>query len=217
MGATVEIVARAQVLVGHCTDAGHDAHVEHHHDGVGDFHTHLGQRRTGRAHEVGDDIKRAAFHAAGENAVELGIHLGGSGPVVGGAYFILARGADEGEVFHTGNVVRIGPSVVAAGKFFLVELNEDAVFDREIVKVGFFRLGAIDPENLVGLGQFRRGADEFEDGLIGGLCGAEVHMFFVFARETLVGERAVDYAFFALFSPRMAKMSGSLQFDQTAF
>ena len=180
VGAAVEIIALAEVLVSDRADARHDAHVEHNHDGVGHLHAHLGERRTRRAHEVGNHIQRAPLHAASQETLELGIHLLGSGPVIGGADFLLARRADKSELLNACDVVRVGASVVAARQLLLVELHEDSILHGEIVEVFFFRLGAIDPENLVGRGQFRRGTDEVEDGLIGGLCGAEFHMFFGF-------------------------------------
>ena len=57
------------------------------------------------------------------------IHLLGGRPVVGGAGFLLGFRADVGALLDAGDVVGIGAVVIAARKFFLVQLDEDAPSD----------------------------------------------------------------------------------------
>ena len=58
--AAIEIVAVAELLVGDLAHARHDAHAQHDVDGIGQFDADLGERRTGRPHEIRNDIHRAA-------------------------------------------------------------------------------------------------------------------------------------------------------------
>ena len=154
------------MAVGDLADAGHDAHIQDNHDGVGDLDPDLCQRGTRRAHEIRNHIQRAALHAAGQQAIELRMHLRRSRPVVGRADFLAGRSADEGQLLDAGNVVGIGPAIIAARKLFLVELHEHAVRDGFPVQKRFFGFRSVDPKDLVGFRQFGDLGGEVENGLV---------------------------------------------------
>ena len=81
------------------------------------------------------------------------MHLIGVHPVIGGACVFFFLGADEGSVFHAGNVVGVGPVIQAARELLFIELDHLAGGD------GFFSQGvelffaAVDPDNLVRLAE----------------------------------------------------------------
>src|SRR5579871_239185 len=64
-------------------------------------------------------------------------------------------GADEGAFLHARDVIRIGAMVVAAGKFLLVELDQDARIDRLLREAFLFCLTAVAPVDLVRLTELR--------------------------------------------------------------
>ena len=146
--------------------AGHDAHVEHHVDGVGQLNAVLGKGGTHDAHGVGDDVHGAALHCAGVQLVKLGVHLLGVHPVVGGAGVLLLAAADEGAVLHTGHVVDGGAVQIAAGQLLLVELLDLAGRAGLGPQGVDLLLGAVNPDDLVGLGHFGHLVDPGQDGLV---------------------------------------------------
>ena len=101
---------------------GHDGHVEHHIDGVGQLDAVLGEGGAHHAHGVGDHIHGAALHGAGVKLFQLGVHLLGVHPVVGGAGVLLLFAADEGAVLHPGHVVYRCAVEVAAWELLLIQL-----------------------------------------------------------------------------------------------
>ena len=95
--------------------AGHDPHVRDDVGAVGDLDADLAERRADRAHQVRDDVHRAALHRArGRAAPILCLRLGRapsscwSGPASS-----LRVGADEGEVLGAGDVAGVAPVQVA--------------------------------------------------------------------------------------------------------
>ena len=60
-------------------------------------------------------------------AVQFGVGLGRVGPMIGRAGFLFRRGADESELLDPRDIVRIGAVQVTAGRFFLVELDQDVL------------------------------------------------------------------------------------------
>jgi hypothetical protein len=66
-------------------------------------------------------------------------------PVVGRAGIFLGKTADEGSVFHTGNVNGIGPGQVAVGTFLRVELSECSTLDEKFAEAVILLLGAVAP------------------------------------------------------------------------
>ncbi len=133
------------------TDSGDDVHVADDIDGVGDFQAVLCERGTDFAHAVRDDIHGLALVAATDDVVEGLVALIGIHPVVQRAGLFLGGGADEGSVFNTSDIVRVGSVEVAVGKFLLVEFDELAGGDSLVLEGLDLLLGPVDPDNFVRL------------------------------------------------------------------
>ena len=95
------------------TDASHDVHVGDHVGRVRDLDGELGAGGLDGAHGEGDDEHGAAGHAALVELGQLGLHLLGSAPVVGGAGILLVLRADEGPALHASNVAGVRARQVA--------------------------------------------------------------------------------------------------------
>ena len=99
------VVAVAQRFPHLVADAGHDGHVQHDIDGVGQLNANLGEVGADRAHGIRDDIHRAALVAAAGDVIEHLVSLFGVHPVVRRAGVLFLAGADEGAVLHAGHIV----------------------------------------------------------------------------------------------------------------
>ncbi len=119
-----EVGRIADVPQRHLAHARHDAHVQHHVTAVCNLHAHLRIRRSRDSHQERDDEHRPSLHGAPEQRSEPLVSLLRVHPVVGGAGVSPVDGADEGEVFGSGDVVRSAAVQVAAGHLRLVELNQ---------------------------------------------------------------------------------------------
>ncbi len=157
----------------HLPHAGHDPHAQDNVDGIGDLKPDLGQRRPGRPHDVGNDEEGSTPHRALEHLVQPGVGLARVGPVVGRAGFLLCRGADESELFHPGDVVRMGAVQVGPRFFLLVKLEQGALEAGLSQEVIVFLLRAVAPENVVGIGQGLHLVHPVEDFLEGELFVAD--------------------------------------------
>ena len=104
--------------------AGHDQHVEHDVDRVGQLNAVLGERAADNAHRVGDDVHRLAGVGVAEERGELVVALLRGHPVVRGAGVLLLRGADEGAVLYTRDVIDGGSVQIAARQLLLIELEK---------------------------------------------------------------------------------------------
>ena len=158
----------AQLVKDGLAHPGHDGHVQHHIDGVGELNAVLGKGGTHHAHAVGDHIHGAALHGAVVELAELGVHLLRVHPVVGGAGVLLLLAADEGAALHPGHVRGVRPVEVATGQLLLVQLGDlagGAGFLPQSLQLG---LAAVDPDDLVRLGQGNLFVDPVKDVLI--LC-----------------------------------------------
>ena len=134
-------------------DAGHDAGVDHGVGGVGELDADLRHGRTDGAHRERHDVHGASAHAAAEDLLQLAVHLVRLDPVVGGAGVVARERADEGAVFHPGDVVGRGAGVKAAWPLLVIEWEEGAGFDQPIAQPVVFGLGAVDPVDGCGLGE----------------------------------------------------------------
>ena len=130
MNSAVEVVGVAKLLERGRAHPRHDSHVQHDVDAVGELDADLRERRAERAHHVRHHVHRAPAHRAVEPSAQLGVSLGGLGPVVGGAGVDFVRRADEGQLLGARDVVGIRAMQVAAGPFVLVELDENSRGDR---------------------------------------------------------------------------------------
>ena len=110
-------------------DAGHDVHVEHDVNGVGQFKAVFGERRADDGHGVRDDVHGAALIGAVGQSVHSFVHFLGLYPVVRGACVLFLFTADERAVLHARHVVGVGAVQVASRELVRVELDEDALLD----------------------------------------------------------------------------------------
>jgi hypothetical protein len=86
--------------------------------------------------------------------------------------FFFAGGADESALLHARHVVGIGAGVIAAGPFFLIELDENALGTGFVGERFLFRFGAVAPVNPGRPGQ---GGDLFDPGDKTGMaCGGRM-------------------------------------------
>ena len=132
---------------------GHDAHVGHNVSGVGDLNTDLGKGGVKRAHAERNHVHGTALHAAIEELVEDGLHLGRSLPVVGGAGVLLLLGADERALLHTGNIGRSGTSQEAVGALLGIQTNVGALLNQHVTKLGVLFLGTVAPVDGIGFAE----------------------------------------------------------------
>ena len=149
--AAVEVVRVAEHVERDATHAGHDPHVEHDVDAVGQLDADLRHLRAGRSHDVRHDVHRAALHRAVEELAELGVGLAGRHPVVGGAGLVLCRRADERELLDARDVVRVRAVQVAAGELLLVQRLDDLLRDGLVRQPLLLGLAAVAPDDPVRL------------------------------------------------------------------
>ena len=74
MGATVELLGISQMIPGDLPHPGHDPHVQHNIDGVGQLNANLGQWGSRWSHEIRNDKKRPALHGSLEESTEFLAH-----------------------------------------------------------------------------------------------------------------------------------------------
>ena len=84
--------------------AGHDFHVDGHVRAVRQFNANVRNRRAEWAHAERHHVHGAAVHAAVEQRIQRGAHLGRVGPVVRRAGVFFFGRANVGAVFHAGYV-----------------------------------------------------------------------------------------------------------------
>lgn len=134
---------------------GHDVHVEHDVNGVGQFKAVFGERRADDGHGVRDDVHGAALIGAVGQSIHLFVHFLGLYPVVRGACVLFLFTADERAVLHARHVVGVGAVQVASRELVRVELDEDALLDGLLTQRVELFLFPRDPDNLVRLGDGR--------------------------------------------------------------
>ena len=132
-------------------DAGHDRHGYHDINAVGELDAVLGKIGAHNAHGIGDNIHGAALHGTVVNLVKLLVHFLRIHPVIGGARVLLTLRADKCTTLNAGDVVDVGAVQHAAGELFLVELYKLACADSLLTELLELFLGAVDPEDLIGL------------------------------------------------------------------
>ena len=148
-----EIFAVAQRVEHGLAHAGHDRHVQHDVNRIGQLNAVLGEFRADRAHGIGDHVHGAPGHRAAQDLVDLRLHLVGVHPVVRGAGVLPAFGADERSALHARHVVHVAAVEIAAGQLLLVELNQLAGLHRDPAQGFQLLLRAVDPHDFVRLGK----------------------------------------------------------------
>ena len=155
VGPGVEALDKLFIQVGHSLLArpGHNGHVQNHVNGIRELNAILGKGRAHNTHAIGNHVHGAAFHRTIVQAMQLGIHLLRVHPVVGGTGILLFLTADEGPALHPGHVAGVGPVKITAGEFFLVKLVELSRGASLLPQRFQLLLTAVDPNDLVWLGQ----------------------------------------------------------------
>ena len=161
------VVRVAQYIQNSLAHSGHDVHVQHNVDRIGDLDTDLGEGRTNGTHGIGNDIHGSALVSTGSDVIEHFISLRGLHPMVGGAGVLFFSGADQSSVLHTGHVVLCGSVQIAVGQQLLVELDHLAGFHSLRLQGVDLFLRTVDPNDLRGLGQFHFFVQPRKQGLVG--------------------------------------------------
>ncbi len=141
--------------------AGHDAHVEHDIDAVGQLDADLGEGRANRAHGERHHVHGAALHGAREVATRFAVGLAWAHPVVGWPGVTLKAGADVREVFSAGHIVGRRPVKVAARQRFLVKFRELAGLESLSGEVLSLLISAVTPVDAVRLAHGGHRVDPF--------------------------------------------------------
>ena len=145
-----EISVGAQRVQHLLTHAGHDRHIQHDIDAVGELDADLGEGRAHGAHGIGDDVHRPALHRALEDALQHLVRLILLHPVVGGTCVLLLLGADESATLDARNVVDRRAMQIATGQQLLIELDHLARGARFRSQCFELFLTAVDEHDLVG-------------------------------------------------------------------
>ncbi len=146
-----ERALRAKRIHNFGAHAGHDAHVEHNIDAVGQLDADLGKGRANRAHGERHDVHGAALHGSGEVATRLAIRLTWTHPVVAWSGVALEAGADVREVFGACDIVGRRPVKIATRQLLLVELHELTGLEGLGGETLSFLVAAVAPVNGVRL------------------------------------------------------------------
>ena len=95
-------------------DTRHDTHIHDNVRRVGELDAELRHRRADWPHAEGEDIHRAARHAAGEHPAQLTAHLKGILPIIIRASGLLRLGANKGTILDARHVGGVRACVIAA-------------------------------------------------------------------------------------------------------
>ena len=120
MQAPVKVLAEAELLEGDQSHAGHDAHVEHHVDGIGEFNAAFGKLGPDWPHEIRNHIHRAPFHAAVGQTIKPLVHPVRVLPIVGRPRLFPGRRADVSALLDPGDVVRVRSMIIASRPLLLI-------------------------------------------------------------------------------------------------
>ena len=146
-----EVRAVAERVHHALADTGHDEHVQHDVNGVGQLNADLAELRADNAHGVGDNVHRLALVRAGVQLGQLCVALLRIHPVVDVACVLFLTGADKGPAFHARHVVDCGAVQVAVRILLLVQLNQLAGRAGNAAQALCLFLAAVDPYNVLRL------------------------------------------------------------------
>ena len=137
----------------------HDLHRRHDVLGVRDLHAEERLLSVEGAHAERDDVHRPAAHAPPVEVGHQRLHPGRVHPVVGGTGVGLVDRADVGGVLDPRDVVGVGRGPERVGLLRLVQLDERAGLDELGRHAIPLLVGAVAPDDAIGLGQLRHVAD----------------------------------------------------------
>ena len=152
MQAFDEVRALVELFDHRITDARHNVHGKHDIDGVGDFDADFGERTADHAHGIRDHVHRATLHGAVEQLPHFGIHFVLLYPIVGRTGILLLSRTDDGSLFVSGDVLRIGAVIVAARKLLFVELDHFSGLYRKRADRVQLRFTAVNPDDFLRFG-----------------------------------------------------------------
>ena len=146
-----EVCAVTESIKNVSSNSGHDEHIKNNVDRVGKLDTVLSEIRANNGHRVRDYIHglvliRALVKLRKGCVALLGIH-----PVVDSTCVLLLRGADEGAVLYTSNVVDRGSVKITAGELILIKLDDLSGGASLSAKSLSLSLGSVDKNDLGGL------------------------------------------------------------------
>ena len=150
--------------------AGHHAHRDGDVRRVGELHAEHRLLGVEVTHDEGDDVHRAALHAAGVEPAHDVLHLVGVHPVVGGPAVLLVDRADVGAVLDARHVGGVGGCVEGVGLDLGVEPGERAGALESPGELLPLLVGAGAPVDVVGLGELGDLGDPGQDSLVGRRC-----------------------------------------------
>src|ERR1043166_9998576 len=119
----------AEPFYGDLAHAGHDSQAEHDIFGVGDLETDRGQRRVGRAHDVGNDEHGASTHRTLEQPPKFRRRLVWIRPVIGWPDFLFCWCAYKSELLDTSDVVWARPVKMRVRNFLFIQFDQDALLE----------------------------------------------------------------------------------------
>ena len=122
----------AELLEHGRADVGHDPHVQHDVDAVGQLDADLAEGRADRPHREGDDVHRPPLIEPCEDLARPAIALLGRHPVVRRPGVLAQRGADVGQVLGAGHVVDGRAVIEAAGQLLLIQQDHFARWRRPL-------------------------------------------------------------------------------------
>ena len=133
--------------------AGHDPHVGDHIGAVGNLDAVLRDGRAHRAHAEGDDIHRAAPHAARVERPQARLHLFRRLPVVRRSGVFFRARADEGALLHAGHIPLVAADEQGVWTPFRVQPHAGARGHYGAPHGEVLGFRAIAPMDGVGLGE----------------------------------------------------------------
>lgn len=104
----------------------YNAHIDHRVRGISDFDSDAREGRSNGAHTEGNDIHRAAFHAASEERREFGSHLFRSDPSIRWTRIFLRFAANDGSCVWAISISLVRSGQVAIGASDGVEFGKSA-------------------------------------------------------------------------------------------
>ncbi len=136
-------------------DPRHDPHIHDHVSGIGQLHSDLRHRRINRAHAERQDIHRASAHAAVEQSLQSAPHHVWIFPVIRRTGIVLGKRTYKGAVLYAGNIALIRARVVAIRPQLLVQPDKCALVHQLLAECLVLLFRAVDPMNVIRLGEFR--------------------------------------------------------------
>ena len=129
-----EFPVRAERVQNRLTHPGHDAHVQGDVDGIRQFDSDLGKRRSNGTHRERNDPQRPTLHGTFEELPGFRVAVLWRHPIVRWAGVFLVLRADKGQVFGPSHVVGVRAAIKGTGVFFLIQGDQETARDGALFK-----------------------------------------------------------------------------------